>query len=295
MKPPLHIIGQKGLGDSIYARPFIKDAASRYELFLTTPWPELYSDLPVRFVRPETQLRTQAKNVAMQESTRWVDPPPCRAIQFTYGAKSLRRFGSIMSALRRIWPLESYQFDLPLFDGCLPFLCADKPIAFVRPVTTRAEWCNTARNPKPEYIAHIAAHLMQTHRVVLVADIERDKEWIEGELPPHHAAYLRGELRMREMLLMLAYADVAVGGVGWLVPASIALGVKAFIVLGGQGGHNAPSVITDPGMNLDNIHFATPKDYCQCANMKHDCPKEIPDLATKWNLFARSRALPPIS
>ena len=42
--------GMKGLGDNIYQRAFVKRLPG--PVYLETPWPELYEDLPgVKFVR----------------------------------------------------------------------------------------------------------------------------------------------------------------------------------------------------------------------------------------------------
>ena len=117
-------------------------------------------------------------------------------------------------------------------------------------MTVRTEWRNEARNPRPEYIAAIAAELMDTHTVVAVADLAPGQEWIVGELPPAHHYFLFGELAVRELLALVRDADLVVGGVGWIVPAGLALKVKTFIVLGGHGGHNAPAKITDPRLDL---------------------------------------------
>lgn len=55
----MFIRGMMGLGDNIYARAFIRQYPGAY---LETPWPQLYSDIDVKCVRPTTQLRTQSKN-----------------------------------------------------------------------------------------------------------------------------------------------------------------------------------------------------------------------------------------
>ncbi len=294
MPTPLFIKTMRGLGDNIYSRPFVRAEATRRKVILDTPWPELFEDFDVRFVRPETKLRTQAKNVVRNEGRQY-SPPLIGVPQFrlAYGAASLQRFGSITNVFRNQLPLleEPYVFDLPTLSTWGNAFCRAKPIAFVRPVTSRTEWLNTARNPKPEYIYGAALRLMKTHHVVLVADIDDKNEWLEGELPPHHTAFIRGELPLLQMLALLRDSAVAVGGVGWLVAAAIALRVPAFIVCGGMGGHNAPEVVTDPAMDLSRIHFALPRDYCRCTDKLHACKKDIPDFGEQWAHFARTQGI----
>src|SRR5215467_8128712 len=79
-KRPLLIQGQWGLGDNIYARPFVKKLCEHREVYLDTPWPEIYEDLPVKFILKPRRLRTQMKNVDRQPETRWA-PLPCSSIE----------------------------------------------------------------------------------------------------------------------------------------------------------------------------------------------------------------------
>ncbi|MET4240277.1 hypothetical protein [Bradyrhizobium sp. RT10b] len=293
---------QHGLGDNIYSRPFVRAAALKDSgpVYLSTPWPELFEDLKmygVQFVRPETRLRTQAKNVERQRPGLWVGAPlNARTVRVGYNGATLKAGLSVPRAIERVLPLRGapFVFDLP-YMGVSPVTTIGQPLAVIRPATVRREWFNAARNPKPEYIAAIAAELMTTHHVVVVADLQDGAEWLEGELPPHHQAFVRGELTVRDLLALVAAADVVVGGVGWIVPAALALTRPAFIILGGHGGHNAPALITDARMNLSQIYFAAPTEYCRCTDMKHNCTKEIPDLRLKWDTFRRTRLSRPSS
>ena len=249
-RAPVLIRGMWGLGDNIYSRPFVRAAAEQYELHLETPWPELYADLDIKFVRGTRKLRTQQKNMARQPADRWSRPIAVREIKVGYADLAT---SSIIRALERRWSPLKVRFDPALFDlpdmGPSP-VTSDRPIAVVRPVTVRTEWRNEARNPQPEYIAAIAAELMATHTVVAVADLAPGQEWVVGELPPAHRYFVHGELAVRELLALVRDADIVVGGVGWIVPAALALKVKTFVVLGGHGGHNAPEKITDPRLDL---------------------------------------------
>jgi hypothetical protein len=266
-----------GLGDNVYARPFVRSAAAQYDIWLDTPWPELYVDLDIKFVRGSRQLRTQLKNIVRQSPERWSLPPPMQEVRIHYS--ELAAF-SIIEALEFRWQPLRVAFDPALFDlpdmGPAP-LVSDRPIAVVRPVTVRKEWRNEARNPRPEYIFTIAAHLMATHTVVVVADLAPGHEWLEGELPPAHHHFIFGELAVRPLFALVRDADVVVGGPGWIVPAGMALKVKTFVVLGGHGGHNAPHKITDPRLNLGRLGFATPDRFCRCMRMLHSCNKKIAD------------------
>lgn len=282
---PLLIRAMGGLGDGIYQRPFIRHACSGHRVFLETPWPELYTDLPLEFVKYETALRTQRKNVARQPKDRYVQAPrgvPHKAL--SYGAGHLAR-GSILQALECFIRLEGAPLVMDLPPLPLPKLRTDRPIAFVRPATLRREWRNEARAPKPEYIAELAARLSATHHIVSVADLEDGEEWLMPPAPKADTVFHRGELSVLDLLALMKASDLVIGGVGWIVPTALALKKKAFVVLGGQGAFNAPEKITDPRLNLSHIGFAMPQRFCRCTDMKHQCNKTIPDLQQQFSRF----------
>jgi hypothetical protein len=291
--PPSRLLirGQWGLGDNIYARAFVKELVKANELYLETPWPEIYSDLNVKFVLGRKSLRTQNKNIARQPGGRWCNVPALYPSQIKTVSYNGRTFPqeNIPSVLRRSFGARAdwSQWDLP--DWGLPCpVVTDRPIALIRPATVRHEWFNSARNPKPEYIAAIAEQFMATHRVISVADCDAS-ETLVGAEPPCHVKFHSGELAVRELLTLVRHADIVIGGVGWIVPAAIALKVKAFVILGGHGAHNGPGVITDPTMDLTRIGFAIPRNFCPCTNMRHNCQKEIPDLMEQFCRFLDSR------
>jgi ADP-heptose:LPS heptosyltransferase len=280
-REPLYVAGMWGMGDNIYSRPFVRAAAQRYDIWLDTPWPEIYADVNIKFVRGTRRLRTQLKNIKRQEAERWSMPPNAsvRQIKIGYGIDLHAR--SIIDSMQQHWWNAGIHFDPALFDlpdmGPSPVI-SDRPVAVVRPVTVRQEWRNEARNPRPEYIAQLAAALMATHHVVSVADIAPNEEWAIGELPQAHQHFLFGELSVHQLLALIRDADIVIGGVGWIVPAGLALKVKTFVVLGGHGGHNAPAKITDPRLDLSRLGFAVPEKFCQCTRMLHDsCDKKIAD------------------
>jgi hypothetical protein len=283
--------GMWGLGDNIYARPFVAAAARKYDLWLETPWPELYDDLDIRFVRGTRPLRTQQKNMARWE--RWSTPPKGMLdVDVRYTSLEL---WPIIGSLERSWVMAlGVLFDPDLFalpDMGPASIASDRPIAVIRPVTVRAEWKNEARNPRPEYIGQIAEQLMATHTVVAVADLEAGKEWLVGEMPPAHRHLVGGELNVRELLALVRDADLVVGAVGWIVPAGLALKTKTFVVLGGHGGHNAPNKITDPRLDLSHIGFAMPERYCRCTGMLHDCDKTIADPLGQFGCWAAGQGI----
>jgi hypothetical protein len=298
---PLHIKAPWGLGDAIYVRPLLKSAAKQRTLYVDTPWPEFYDDIDnLKFVRGERLLRTQNKNIRRQPPERWT-PLPAGLGTIALGYGHLEMEHGVFAAMERKLPMTKPEARAPNWDlpdmGPCPFDTGGAPLAVVRPVMRRLEWDNQARNPLPEYINFVAGDLKRRgFAVVVIADTSNthNAEWIEGGVPPpHNLARLRGEGTVNQLMAMVRDAAVVVGGVGWIVPAAIAMKTPTFIVLGGNGGMNAPSKIIDRRMDGSRIGFAVPREFCQCIDMRHQCVKLIPDLEKQWRRWAS--ALPRLS
>lgn len=258
--------GMRGLGDNIYQRAFLRQMYG--PLYLETPWPELYSDMPhVLPVRPQTTLRTQLKN--MERTTGYHDAPAFRT-----GKRIEYRQDGIYNGMRKSFGVEPGALTLPDFGQ--PLILGR--YAIVRPVTLRSEWRADTRNPLPEYVAECTAELQRRGvLVVSVADLQDGAEWPVGELPPADIRYHSGELDVVTLLALIRGAACVVGGIGWIVPAAIAAQVPAWVICGGQGGYNSPERITDPTMSLGKMRFAVPDNFCQCIHKEHGCDKRIAD------------------
>lgn len=272
------IHGMLGLGDNLFERPFIK--ALPKPVYLSTPWPSLFSDIPgVHFIRPQTTLRTQAKNIARHAD--WVMPPgrqPARHIR--YGAEG------IIPGMTACFGVAPAEFDLP----SLPPSPETGKYVVVRPATVRSEWRADTRNPDPSYIAEaIMLAVSRGYTVVSVADLQEGAEWLVGAEPYADVRYHKGELRVEQLLALVANASAVIGGIGWLVPAALAAKVPAWIICGGQGGYNAPELITPPGQT--NITFAVPDNFCRCRLKIHGCDKRISNYDSKLTEWA-DRHLP---
>ena len=282
------IEGMRGLGDCIYQRAFVK--ALPGTVYLATPWPELYEDLPnVRFVRMDTRLRTQAENISRQEADRWLPRPRnAKEIHVSYGTNTFKR-GSILDAMRQCFGVDPFEFDLPVFGECP--VQTDKPIALVRPVTIRSEWRADARNPLPEYVSMAAERLKAAgYYVVSLAHLSPPEEVLVGSAPVADITLHHGELDIRQLMALVQHARVIVGGVGWIVPASLAAKKKCLIIAAGLGAHNAPEKIL-PRTGAEDITFLLPDQYCRCDQMRHSCKKTISGIEGKIDTWIASCSL----
>lgn len=274
------IHSMRGLGDNLFQRPFIK--ALPKPVYLDTPWPELYQDIPdVHFIRPVTPLRTQSKNIARHST--WTMPPgrqPARHVR--YGAEG------IIPGMIASFGVMPGAFDLPP----LPPSPESGRYVVVRPATVRSEWRADTRNPDPAYIWQ-AAHEAKSrgYRVISVADLQEGAEWAVEPLPYADVRYHHGELPVEQLLSLVANASAVIGGIGWLVPAALAARVPAWIICGGQGGFNSPKQICPDG---STITFAVPDNFCMCKLKQHGCDKRISNYDAKLADWA-GRHLPVVA
>lgn len=275
------IKGMYGMGDNIYQRAFVREIKSE-TVYIETPWPQIYYDLRnVRPVKIYTKLRTHSKNVDAQDACTWYDAPNHQAdikVQYQTGPYSLGK-SSILDAMRHCFGFDAKVFDLPKFDR-LPI---EVPYAVIRPVTIRREWKNTARNPNGEYLCEASKILRENgFRVILIADLKTGEEWIDGPIPESDISYLHGELTLEKVLGLIQGAALVVGGVGWVVPAAIALKVPLICIQGGQGGLNAPEKITGAPMDLSRVKWILPDNFCRCDNRAHACNKTISQFKARF-------------
>lgn len=276
----LLISTQKGLGDNIYQRPFIKTLCKTHEVYLKTPWVQLYKDLPIKFVKDSTRLRTQNKNIIREDiDVEYVDHPSCPSIEPRYNPHELRNM-SITMSLQKSYNCLPDTFDLPPFETIK--IDTDKPICIVRPATVRTEWVASARNPLPEYIATAAKIAMEKYFVISIADIDDKNEVGLQPLPEAHLTFNKGELTVEQVLGLIQKADLVIGGVGFIVPACIATKTNLFCIQGGNGGYNSVNVITDKSMDLSKIKFCRPDSYCICTISTHNCTKTISNFENKF-------------
>jgi hypothetical protein len=265
----LYIEGMKGLGDNVYQRAFLK--LIKEPLFLETPWPELYQDLKnVLPVKSHTDLRTQRKNEA-SSNIDWYHPQ-----NVTKTIRCFYREQGIFRGMSESLGVMPDSMDLPDFGPSL----VKGEYYLIRPVTVRTEWQNEARNPLPEYIHEAAKQIRKRGGIVVsVADLQEGQEWALDPLPEADITYHKGELSVAQLMALSAGAKALVGPVGWVVPVAMAFNKPAFVVCGGQGGYNAPHMLTTH-LIKHHIHFVVPDNMCMCYEKEHKCDKRITDYET---------------
>lgn len=265
----------KGLGDTLYQRPFIREMAKTEDLYVETPWPEYFDDLPVRFIHDDTRLRTQRKNVARQVEERFYPIPTGHAeLRFRYGRQHLATY-TIMGYFQRLTGVVPGVMDCPPLPDWPP--SGDKPIAVVRPVTVRKEWRNEARNCDADYVRRASVWLRGAgYCVVSIADLDDSEEWAVDPLPEADITMHAGELSPLGLLYLLTAASVAVGSIGMLLPVCISTRTPMLCIAGGSGAvNNYATLVPD---YVDWVTWAQPDPFCRCTELIHDCNRHIPDF-----------------
>jgi len=267
--------GMQGLGDNFYQRAVVRQLG---ELHLVTAWPQLYADLPVQCVRPDTRLRTQAKNAA-RDDLPWVAAPRRHPVAARLGYDTK---GTILQSMLRSAGIDRTAVN---FDGP-PVERREGRYIVVRPATVRSEWPAAARNPDPAYLCRAVDALRDRYTVISVADIDGRNEWGIAPLPRADVHFHGGELLLEDLLELVAGAAGVVGGVGWLLPAAIAYRVPMLLVYGGWGAVNGPQRLLDPRMDSSRIVQAMPDRFCMCNDRAHTCAKTITNFDDAVERFA---------
>lgn len=285
-----------GLGDNIYLRPAARRLTELGDVWIETPWPEMYADLPrVHFVRPDVADRTyptldlrHARRNLEAQSRDWEEiPEDAMEVRPYVRADATNMPDGLLTGLRfrHAMPREAplprtgpWVFDLPDF-GPPP---VPPPYAVVRPAVLRQEWLAPARNPRPEYLANVAVQLqLRRLPVVSVADLQEGEEWIEPPEPVADIRFHHAELSVPELLSLIANADLVAGPVGFILPAALAARTPLLIIAGGHGRTECEEWLTAPWMDTSRSRWIYPDPFCRCARMDHRCPKDIPDFHTK--------------
>lgn len=267
--------GMQGLGDNFYQRAVVRELG---DVHLVTSWPQLYADLPVQCVRPDTRLRTQAKNVGRD------DLPWARVRRGTPVSARLGydMRGTMLQGLMRSARLERGTVN---FDGP-PVEPGAGAYVLVRPATVRTEWPAAARNPEPKYLQRAVEALRGRYTVISIADLDGRNEWAVEPLPVADHAFHRGELQLEDLLALVAGAAGVIGGVGWLLPAAISYRVPMLLVYGGWGAVNGPQRVLDPRMDASRVVQAMPDRFCMCNDRAHACDKTISNIDDAIERFA---------
>lgn len=294
MRTALLVEGMQGLGDNLHQRAVVRQLSQRHEVWLETPWPQVYHDLPVRCIKRHSRLRTQAKNAERGGFYSGRVPPSASRARTWYTHDGIRRHGGFLAAMCADAGVPKGDFSLPIpqawrdqaqvwLDRWQP----DRPLMLYRPLVERTEWVGcAARNPDPQAYTALAKGLRERFFMVSVADLVPRVEWAVSPPIDADAVLHRGELPFEVLAALAAQADLVWCSPGFMLV--LAQAVRAPMV-GVFGGHEAP-MFYDHGY-AENLFIGR---GCDCFSKSHACDKTIDIDAARERLetFLADQAKP---
>lgn len=292
----LLISGMQGLGDNIHQRAVVRQLLGRFDaVWLETPWPALYHDLPVRLLRRTTVLRTQRANQS-REAHRYEPLPPlgARRMRIWYEHDGIRRHGGFLAAMCAEAGLQRGDFSLPIpaawvekaqewLDRWRP----GKPLMLYRPLVERTEWVGcAARNPDARAYVELARFVAHRFFVVSVADLHDGVEWAVSDPIGAGVECHRGELDVETLAALASMAGLVWCSPGFML--ALAQAVRAPIVAV-FGGHESPKWYSH-GFP-ENLFIGA---GCECLSKSHACDKTInvDDALRRLEVFIGSESQP---
>lgn len=277
--------GRGGLGDAVYMRPFVREAAIRHLVYVDTSWPEMYADLPARVCERMGGLPLQRWHGDKHPPNTWHRLPAAKPINLRYRWHKLNRRSMLaeMEKLSKIRPAP-LRLDLPP----LPIAPLSGSFVIIKPPAQRKDYPGPAREPAVEYVHEAVAMLRADDRRIVTLCV-----WVPGmeepDGPPIDAdiRFENGDVSLMQALALVAAAELVVCGPCWMVPVAMAAGTPCVVIAGGCGGRNNPAAIADSRLGAD-VRWILPDQYCTCVNRLHDCPKHISDFSEK---FAEAAAM----
>jgi hypothetical protein len=268
--PSLFIQGHHGLGDCIHQRAIVRHFLdSGYDVWIETPWPSVYHDLPVHCVPKDSPLRTQAKNLARERALFSTVPVPraARRVQLRYDGDGVRRAGSVLGAMgypdaTNFWMPVPWTWWARAAWGELKRAGWNgrKPIMLYRPLVERIEYrAGALRNPDPAAYAGLFNSIRDRYFVVSVADIEPNREWIVGERIEADVTFHHGELNFPTLAGLAYISDLVFCAPGFATILAQAVETPSVTVYGGfergtsfsTGARHAPTLAIEPVQPCD--------------------------------------------
>lgn len=246
-----------GIGDNLMIAALLRGHAIEPEAWVVTDFPWIYEGIKANFAPSGAALRASVVSRDKSKLLFTRDKPMPRwgrtERHFWYHTKpELGMVGAAADSAKIPGPPDWSTAHLlrPLAEArAFVGVPGNKPLAVVRPVTTRAEYRADNRACLPIYIHAAAAALMETHYVVSIASTSNHHEHLVGTPPPAHLHVLKGELPIEQSVALTIAADAAVLPIGWAIIAAAIGNVPTLRVFGQAGRYNSPDFFRGFGGN----------------------------------------------
>ena len=285
-----------GLGDNIYHMPFVHHLSKQGEVFIYTPFPELFQFENVHCYKPTTNLKLQAQNMTGNGlyAKSAVHKPNGKRLRFNYGA-DFKRGMSVLQSFESIVPLDGdfyFEYKQAATSAVDMILkrsqSSGKKLCVVRLPSVRKEWPCPNRNSMMESFQTCLDALKNEYYFVSVGDIGNREEYDGAEpdgIDEKRDQHSENHLGIWEVMDLIQRSDLVLSIQCNMIPMSQLLRKKAFIIYGGYVPHK---VLNDA--RLFQIGFVEPDPFCFCINNgndgTHHCKKDIPAAKIVSSLHA---------
>lgn len=273
-----------GLGDNLHQRAIVKYYIQEsYEVYLKTPWPQIYYDLDITTILVDSTLRAQNKNVSRIKNDSPL-PLPCfsKTKKIWYTAKGVRDSKSILGAMLNESgvPIDKFDFSFnPKYEwielarkiiGLTN--TKSKPILFYRPLIERTEWNGCAnRNPEKESYETLINHIAKDFFVISIADIKNNEEWISGGNIKADLTLHDGKISFEELCGLMYLSRLVFCSPGFALVMAQSMGIPNICVYGGRENSEAYEL----GARITSSLGINTIKPCMCFDHTHECIKEI--------------------
>lgn len=268
----------QGIGDCLYLRPVLKWLPHN-DLYLMTPWPQLFHDIPkIKFIRYDTQLRTQRENV-QRDDLKWCSQE--EDIDIFLEWYDLRHYTIVGYYCQQILGYQPKWFDnsLPVPDAWFEQArqliddknVDNKKICLIRPNTLRNEWLCPARNPKTEYLQRFIDQNRDEFFFIGLANLADGKEFYDGVLKNVDWEITTG-VSLETVIGMFCLSSVIITSPSFWSALGLALNSNMLVI---HGAHEPHFAINDRRCRATKCTFVEPCPFDICDKEKPDAYKDI--------------------
>jgi len=270
-----------GFGDNIYHIPFVHKLAQSGEVFIYTPWPEIFRGMKnVSCFRAITSLKAQAQNMSGNSLFSRDHHPDGQRIRFNYG-NNFKSGMTVMQSFERTVPLDGdWFFEMPVKPSEEADLVASrarragKKLCVMRLPSIRSEWACYSRAPLMKHFQKCIDRLKDEYYIVTVGDIGNREEYTEPEpvgVDEKRDDARKNHLRIWDMVALVYMSDLVVSMQCNILPICQILKKKSFFIYGGYVPHR---LLNDE--RFYQVGYVEPDPFCACVKNEHRCAnKEI--------------------
>lgn len=260
-----------GLGDAIYARPFIRAVQQRTKgkVFVRSPHPLVFFDFEglgfpgydfARLHRGFAQVPLMYHETLLGDSANvW----QAMELAVPLGPHPI----GFHATPPRAW-IDEAMTRLPTYDG--------RPIVIVRRPVVRARWPNRARNGLSVYFEQFIRRNRDRYLFVSVSNTDGVSEEFAENMDGIDVKFEQGELSLEILMGLVGSCAGCLCSPSFLLPMSLMFRRPCLLI---AGGYANPSHFVDDRMDLTKLIVVAPEPFCECQTYLHECCKRIPESA----------------